>query len=112
MARCGKYHRELVLGFAGRCSVPMWQGGVPADFCDDPAFGRPEERQRRYEGYVPGLACYGHGGPSPPIKTVSITLSLDGDQYCALYGENIQEGQAGFGDTPKQAIQDLIKIMP
>ncbi len=27
----------------------------------------------------------------------------DGDQWCALYGENIQNGVAAFGDTPAQA---------
>ena len=30
-------------------------------------------------------------------------LSKDGDQWCWLYGENLQEGVAGFGDTPAQA---------
>jgi len=27
-------------------------------------------------------------------------LSIDGDQWCALYGENLQDGVAGFGDSP------------
>ena len=27
----------------------------------------------------------------------------DGNQWCALYGENLQEGVAGFGDTPELA---------
>lgn len=29
---------------------------------------------------------------------------LDGNMWCALYGENLQEGIAGFGDTPMKAI--------
>lgn len=29
----------------------------------------------------------------------------DGDQWCALYGENIQEGVCGFGETPEKAAQ-------
>lgn len=29
----------------------------------------------------------------------------DGDQWCALYGENLQEGVAGFGDTPELAVR-------
>jgi hypothetical protein len=29
----------------------------------------------------------------------------DGNQWCALYGENLQEGVAGFGDTPWLACQ-------
>lgn len=27
----------------------------------------------------------------------------DGTAWCCLYGENLQEGVAGFGDTPAQA---------
>ena len=33
-------------------------------------------------------------------------LYRDGDQWCVLYGENIQEGVVGFGDTPYSAISD------
>lgn len=28
----------------------------------------------------------------------------DGDQWCVLFGENIQEGIAGFGDTIHEAV--------
>ncbi|WP_157864188.1 hypothetical protein [Gluconacetobacter diazotrophicus] len=31
------------------------------------------------------------------------TITVDGDKWCALYGENLQEGISGFGDTPAQA---------
>ncbi len=31
----------------------------------------------------------------------------DGDAWCALYGENIQEGVVGFGDTPAAAAADF-----
>lgn len=37
-----------------------------------------------------------------------INLSLDGDQYCALVGQNIQDGHAGFGTTPNDAVRDLV----
>ena len=30
-------------------------------------------------------------------------LSIDGNQWCALYGENLQDGVAGFGDSPDAA---------
>lgn len=30
-------------------------------------------------------------------------LSIDGNQWCALLGENIQDGVAGFGDSPDAA---------
>lgn len=31
-------------------------------------------------------------------------LSMDGDQWCALYGSDLQQGVAGFGDTPAKAM--------
>ena len=29
----------------------------------------------------------------------------DGNKWCALYGENLQEGVAGFGDSPDEAMR-------
>ena len=40
--------------------------------------------------------------PSAVFRPV---LSIDGDQWCALYGEDFQNGVAGFGDSPAQAMQ-------
>lgn len=37
------------------------------------------------------------------------TLSMDGDQWCALYGENLQDGVAGFGKSPEEAMEDFDK---
>lgn len=31
-------------------------------------------------------------------------LSKDGNQWCALLGDNIQEGLCAFGDTPAKAM--------
>lgn len=33
----------------------------------------------------------------------------DGNQWCALYGENIQDGVCGFGDSPELACWDFDK---
>lgn len=77
MAQTSKHHHELDESGVGKCSVPMWQGGCPSGFCDEPAYGeRPPCAERRdawtgrmfrcdlkYDGYVPGLACPAHGGP-------------------------------------------------
>jgi hypothetical protein len=30
-------------------------------------------------------------------------ITKDGNQWCALLGDNLQEGVAGFGDTPNKA---------
>jgi len=35
----------------------------------------------------------------------------DGNQWCVLLGDNIQEGIAGFGDSPALAIQDFDRAM-
>ena len=34
-------------------------------------------------------------------------LFIDGNQWCALYGENIQDGVAGFGDSPEEAMHQF-----
>lgn len=34
-------------------------------------------------------------------------LSIDGNQWCALYGDNLQDGVAGFGDSPEDAYRDF-----
>jgi hypothetical protein len=31
------------------------------------------------------------------------TVTPDGNKWCCLYGDNLQEGVAGFGDTPAEA---------
>lgn len=36
-----------------------------------------------------------------------ITVSLDGDKWCALYGKNLQEGISGFGDTQAEALREF-----
>lgn len=63
MACCSECHKTLA-GGVGKCSVPMWMGGCPAGFCDEPAYGeQTKEGKQRYTGYVPFLACPIHGGP-------------------------------------------------
>lgn len=38
-------------------------------------------------------------------------ITKDGNQWCCLYGDNLQDGIAGFGDTPISAILDFNKAM-
>lgn len=33
----------------------------------------------------------------------------DGNMWCALYGENLQDGVCGFGETPAAAMADFDK---
>lgn len=78
MSRLSEHHQVLTNG-VGKCSVPMWCHGLPAGFCDQPAYGNyvPGESYRdargnvfrldsKYIGYVPALACPAHGGPLAP----------------------------------------------
>ena len=39
-----------------------------------------------------------------PSRVFRPRLSIDGDQWCALYGENLQDGVAGFGNSPEEAM--------
>lgn len=41
------------------------------------------------------------------IKTLGLIPYKDGNQWCVRWGENIQEGICGFGDTPMKAIADF-----
>jgi hypothetical protein len=36
---------------------------------------------------------------------------LDGNQYCILWGADLQKGVAGFGETPEKAIWAFEKAM-
>lgn len=60
-----KHHKELDEKDEGKCSVPMWAGGLPNGFCDKVAYGFPEGRSGGYDllQHVPFLACHMHGGP-------------------------------------------------
>ena len=45
---------------------------------------------------------FGFGG-----FTIEVDASIDGNQFCVLLGENLQDGIAGFGGTLASAIQDF-----
>lgn len=37
------------------------------------------------------------------------SLSIDGNQWCALYGDDLQNGLTGFGASPAEAMDDFNK---
>lgn len=47
-------------------------------------------------------SCY--EAPSAIFKP---KLMLDGNAWCALYGDNLQDGVAGFGSSPAKAMEDF-----
>ena len=38
------------------------------------------------------------------VSLLRPSVTLDGNQWCVLYGANLMEGVAGFGDTPHKAV--------
>jgi hypothetical protein len=44
-----------------------------------------------------------------PCVVMKPKVSIDGNQWCALYGDNLQDGVAGFGDSPAKAMLDFDK---
>lgn len=59
----------------------------------------------RVEDNLRGLAS-SYDRPSAVYRP---RLFMDGDHYCALYGENLQDGCAGFGRTADAAMWDFDK---
>ena len=44
---------------------------------------------------------------APCVEQLRPRIFPDGNKWCCLYGENIQNGVAGFGDTPVAAVGDF-----
>ncbi len=49
------------------------------------------------------------GAYERPSAIYRPSLHIDGNQWCALYGDNLQDGVAGFGDSPAAAMWDFDK---
>jgi len=44
-----------------------------------------------------------------PFMLLRPRIYPDGNKWCALYGEDLQCGVAGLGDTPEEAARDFDK---
>lgn len=64
---------------------------------------RFNEEQRNMRIYYDDIG-YQNNRPSTIYKP---KLYKDGNLWCALYGDNIQDGVAGFGDSPALAYEDF-----
>lgn len=49
------------------------------------------------------------GEQQRPCVVFKPALTKDGDEWCALFGINLQEGVAGFGKTPSEAMHAFDK---
>ena len=104
----GERHRKILHGH-GLCSVPMWSGyGLPAGFCDRPAFGEPVQPLSPALPYVPALACPQHGGPTlqeyikgrtvirfdgPPGPEAGRFVEVERDGASIRFGEWLKDGE-------------------
>ena len=41
------------------------------------------------------------------MDEIIIKINRDGDKICTLWGENLQEGLCGFGNTVPEALESL-----
>jgi hypothetical protein len=44
-----------------------------------------------------------------PFNIYKPRMFMDGNMWCALYGDNLQDGVAGFGSSPAKAVEDFNK---
>ncbi len=44
-----------------------------------------------------------------PATLMRPRVYIDGNMWCALYGDNLQDGVAGFGPSPAEAMTDFDK---
>lgn len=124
MSRIAPHHAPGC-GITGKCSIPMWSSGTPTGFCDNEAYGEqyaegtshaPGHWSRRDSNgfhlnphnrppYAPGFCCKQHGGPGAD----DIRFVRDGNMWCAFLPGfvNLQESDAGFGETQPAAEADL-----
>lgn len=42
-----------------------------------------------------------------PFMLLKTTIFIDGNRWCVLYGDNLQDGVGGFGISPDEASRDF-----
>ena len=60
-----------------------------------------------YSQNIQNEIMYVVGQYNKPSSIYRPSLSIDGNKWCALYGDNLQDGVAGFGDSPQEAMDDF-----
>lgn len=62
-------------------------------------------------GNLPDIVAYKYITAAEEQQRPSVlfrpTLSIDGNMYCAMYGDDIAQGCAGFGETAEAAMRDF-----
>ena len=42
-----------------------------------------------------------------PFRLMKTRIFADGNEWCVLYGENLQDGVSGFGSSPEEASRNF-----
>ena len=63
----------------------------------------------RYLEQVRDEVFYVSAAMQRPSVLYRPSVVLDGNKWCALYGADLMNGVAGFGDTPSEAMADFDK---
>ena len=70
-----------------------------------------ESSQRQHDQFLKHNEEMCTLGEERILKYISVLkpkFSKDGSMFCYLYGDNLQEGIAGFGETPYKAAEDFV----
>lgn len=67
------------------------------------------EAARSFQGVAHSLEGVATDMAAPHV-ILRARVYQDGDQWCCLYGENIQEGVCAFGSSPRKACAEFDRI--
>ncbi len=70
---------------------------------------KTEEHEKSYLVHESRLSAAVEAEEMNPFVLLKPRIFIDGDQWCVLHGENLQDGIAGFGLTQKKAICNFNK---
>ena len=71
---------------------------------DNPGHRSPTARARHESQIVPVAGVSKFPGGGCVVRHCYLHLSLDGNQWCALFGGDLHQGVSGFGATPSEAV--------
>ena len=70
-----------------------------------------ESSQRQHDQYMKHyeeMCTLGEERVLKYIATLKPKFSKDGDMYCFLFGDNLQDGIAGYGEYPYKAAENFV----
>jgi hypothetical protein len=82
-----------------------WLMGFPTGWtvCEAWATRSSRKSPKSSQWNAAELVCHAAAEQARPFVLLRPSMKLDGNAWCALYGENLMEGVAGFGNSPDAA---------